>query len=221
MNEKRFSLFLVDDHKMFREGIKLLLQNKKEIAISGEASNGHEFLKLLKSPLPDIVLMDISMPMMDGMEATRLAIEKHPNLRILALSMYQDNQYYQKLIDYGVKGFVVKDADGAELIKAIFAVLNGGNYFSQELLQNIILGLNKQKAKMDLQSQLKLKLTQRELDVLKLLCLGKSTNEIGELLHISDKTVETHKSNLLAKTETKNSLNLVIFAFKNDLIEQF
>jgi DNA-binding NarL/FixJ family response regulator len=211
-------IIIVDDHKLFRDGIKLLIYSLKEYEVIGEASDGIEFLDLLENKGPDLVLMDISMPKMDGIKATKKAVEKYPHLKIVALSMFNEQEYYYKLIESGARGFVLKEAGAEELSKAIKSVLNGENYFSQELLRNIILNLsekNKTKEKID---KLTLKITLREKDVLEQLCTGKTTCEIAEYLHISERTVESHRTNLLSKTNCSNSISLVIFAIKNKLV---
>ncbi len=144
-----YDLVIVDDHKLFRDGIKMLLSNFNHFNVVGEASNGIEFLSLIENKLPDLVLMDISMPEMNGLEATRIALENHPDLKILVLSMFQDQEYYTKMIEYGANGFVLKEAGAEELIDAINTVLKGNNYFSQELLRNIILNLSSAEKRRD------------------------------------------------------------------------
>lgn len=201
---------LVDDHQLFRSGIKFILDDTEDIKIVLEASNGKEFLDLLEHEDPDVVLMDISMPEMDGMEATRLSLEKKPELNILVLSMFSDIEYYNSMIDLGVKGFILKDIDNNELLTAIRKVSKGGNYFSQELLLQLI------KNKPDDQV---VSLTNREKEVLDLICQGNSNQEISEELYISQRTVERHRASLLEKTDSKNSISLVIFAIKNGLVK--
>ena len=201
---------LVDDHQLFRSGIKFILDDTEDIKIVLEASNGKEFLDLLEHVNPDVVLMDISMPEMDGMEATKRALEKNPELNILVLSMFSDIEYYNSMIDLGVKGFILKDIDNNELLTAIRKVSKGGNYFSQELLLQLI------KNKPDDQA---VALTNREKEVLDLICQGHSNQEISEELYISQRTVERHRASLLEKTDSKNSISLVIFAIKNGLVK--
>jgi DNA-binding NarL/FixJ family response regulator len=216
---KKIKLIIVDDHKLFRDGIKLVLQSMEEIEVIAEASNGLEFIELLDQFNPDIALMDISMPKMDGITATRLAQEKKPELKILALSMFNDQEYYYKLIENGARGFVLKEAGAEELGKAIKTVLNGENYFSQELLRNIILNLSEQQKKQKEIKELTLKLTKREQEILVEVCTGKTTSEIADQLFISERTVESHRTKLLSKTDCNNSVSLVIFAIKNKMVQ--
>ena len=214
-----YDLVIVDDHKLFRDGIKMLLSNFNHFNVVGEASNGIEFLSLIENKLPDLVLMDISMPEMNGLEATRIALENHPDLKILVLSMFQDQEYYTKMIEYGSNGFVLKEAGAEELIDAINTVLKGNNYFSQELLRNIILNLSSAEKRRDKGFPPGIQLTSREKEVLEQICMGKTTAEMAEILFISQRTVETHRANLLSKTQCTNSINLVVFAFKEKLVK--
>ncbi|NJM15329.1 MAG: response regulator transcription factor, partial [Bacteroidales bacterium] len=152
--------------------------------------------------------MDINMPVMNGVDATREALSKHKDLNVLVLSMYSDDQYYNTMIDLGVKGFILKDCDNNELKVAINRILDGGTYFSQDLLLRLI------KHKTENQSII---LTRREKEVLELICQGYSNNQISDKLHISQRTVERHRASLLMKTESNNSISLVVYAIKNNL----
>ena len=206
---RKIRLFLVDDHQLFRNGLKFILNERDDMEVAGEASNGKEFLELLDFINPDVVLMDIGMPVMSGIEATKTALDMRPDLKILVLSMYGESEYYNSMIDMGVKGFVLKDVDNDELYQAILKVYAGGTHFSQELLLTIIRSKTPDN---------KVVLTRREKDVLDLICKGFSNQQISEKLWISQRTVERHRSNLLAKTDSKNSIRLVMYAIKNRLI---
>lgn len=210
------SILLVDDHQIFRSSLKSLINNEKIGSIIGEASNGIEYLKVLEKDMPDLVLMDIDMPEMDGSEATKLSIEKHPNLKVLALSMFGDEGHYYKMVNAGVKGFLLKTSDINELQLAINEVSSGENYFSNELLRKIISDYGKNTPKKNEEVSA---FTDREMDVIKLICNGLTNEEIAEKLHISPKTVKGHRANLLAKTGCKNTPSMVIYAIKNKLIE--
>ena len=209
-------LILVDDHKMFREGLRFALSQVDGIEVTGEADNGKAFLKLLTEQNPDVVLMDISMPLMDGAEATEEALKLKPEIKIIALSMFGDAEYYQKMVSKGVKGFLVKETGIDELTKAIQTVHGGETYFSQQLLQNIIRNIANPSVKG--YKNKAIELTRREEEVLELICKGYSNKEIADALFISQKTVEGHKSNLMEKTHTKSAINLMLFALKNNLV---
>jgi DNA-binding NarL/FixJ family response regulator len=208
---------IVDDHEIFRDGLKFILSQVIGYNVVGESGNGRDFLELLNHITPDIVLMDISMPEMDGIDASELAIKKFPNLKIIALSSYGDDLYYYKMVKAGVSGFVQKKSGKDELEKAINAVFSGENYFPPQLLQKIIIKLGQSGP--DSISSPDLNLSKREKEILKFICQGYSNNEISEMLYISPKTVDNHRTNLLSKTSSRNSASLVMFAIKNHLIE--
>lgn len=207
---KRHKLIIVDDHQLFRVGLRHIIEEFPEVEVVGEASNGEEFLKLLKIMEPEIVLLDIKMPLMNGMEAAKKALEINPGLSILVLSMFDDERYYNSMIGYGVKGFLLKEADGNELHVAIKNIIEGKHYFSQDLLLNLL------KNKDD---NVQVKLTPREKEVLALICRGQSNAQIADKLSLSQRTIERHRSNLLLKTESVNSISLAIFAVKNNLVD--
>jgi len=196
--------------------LKSILTSENIANIIGEASNGMELLKLLSHVKPDLVLMDIDMPQMNGLDATEKALELMPDLKIIAFSMFSDEEYYYKMIDRGVKGFILKTSGINELENAIQNVMLGDTYFSNELLRKIIINLgHPTNGKSTLQENL----TDRETEILQQICQGLTTEEIAEKLFISPKTVKSHKSNLLEKTACKNTPALILFAIKNKIVE--
>ncbi|MBN1116589.1 MAG: response regulator transcription factor [Bacteroidales bacterium] len=208
---------IVDDHAIFRDGLKSVLSQISEFRVIYEAETGKEFLNLLNDIVPDIVLMDISMPEMDGITATEKALKKYPMLKIITLSSYSDHVYYYKMIKAGSQGFVQKKSGKEELEKAIKEVYEGKNYFPQELLRNLIFKISHDGTNNI--NQGKILLSKRESEVLELICTGNTNSEIADKLCISPKTVDNHRTSLLQKTETKNAAHLVMFAIKNHLIE--
>jgi len=210
------NILIVDDHLIFRQGLKSILTSENIANIIGEASNGMELLKLLSHVKPDLVLMDIDMPQMNGLDATEKALDLMPDLKIIAFSMFSDEEYYYKMIDRGVKGFILKTSGINELENAIQNVMLGDTYFSNELLRKIIINLgHPTNGKSTLQENL----TDRETEILQQICQGLTTEEIAEKLFISPKTVKSHKSNLLEKTACKNTPALILFAIKNKIVE--
>ncbi len=209
-------LYLVDDHLIFREGLRNLIEVEGIGQVVGEASNGQDFINNFESVTPDLVLMDISMPVMNGIEATKKALKTNPQIKIMALSMNGDEEYYYKMIEAGVKGFLLKDSGIREIEKAINAVIEGDSYFSNELLRRIITNLSKPINKKLANKEL---LSAREHEVLVEICNGLTNDEIAEKLFISSQTVKGHRSNLLSKTNCKNSASLVMYAIKNKLVE--
>jgi DNA-binding NarL/FixJ family response regulator len=208
------NIFIVDDHTLFREGLKLLLSTRDHQV--HEASDGKDFLQKLPGVNCDIVLMDVEMPAMNGIDATRVAMREHPDLKILVLSMYGDEQYYYQMIDAGARGFILKNTDIDTVNEAIHKVAAGESYFSGELLVGL---LNTMRGgKQDTPEPLDSDLTSRELEVLYQICLGLSNHEIADKLFISKRTVDKHRANLLGKTGCRNTAALIIHAIKNKMI---
>ncbi len=211
---EKIRILIADDHQLFRNGLKILLNAFPEFEVTGEASNGEEFLRILQDTKAEIALMDINMPEMDGIEATRKGLKICPGLNIIALSMYGEEEYYNKMVDSGAKGFILKDSDISEVKEAILTVHKGGNYFSQELLYHVI-----QRIKHRESENKSANLSKREREILLKICEGLSNQEIAETLFISKRTVDKHRANLLGKTNSKNTASLILFAIKNKLIE--
>lgn len=210
----KIRIVIADDHQLFRNGLKILLNAFPEFEVIGEASNGEEFLRIIKHTQADIALMDINMPEMDGIEATRKGLKICPEMHIIALSMYGEEEYYYKMVDAGAKGFLVKDSDISEVKEAILTVKKGGSYFSQELLYHVI-----QKIKHRENENKAANLSKREKEILIKICEGLSNQEIAETLFISKRTVDKHRANLLGKTNSKNTASLILYAIRNKLIE--
>jgi DNA-binding NarL/FixJ family response regulator len=213
---KKPTIIIVDDHLIFRQGLKSILTADNFATVIGEASNGIELLELLAVKKPDIVLMDIDMPHMNGIVATEEALKLIPDLKIIAFTMYGDEDFYYKMIDRGVKGFILKTSGISELENAISEIMLGESYFSNELLRKIITNFSNKNT--ELESIIK-SFTDRELEILQQICLGLNNEEIAEKLFISPKTVKTHKSKLLEKSNAKNVPGLILFAIKNKIVK--
>lgn len=212
---ERKKIIVVDDHQIFRTGLILLLNELKTVEVIGEADNGEDLLKLLCNIKPDIVFMDIKMPKLNGIDTTKKVIEQYPDIKVIALSMHDDEKYLDSMLLAGAKGFLSKKVGIEDLEKAIQLVSQGKNYFSEDLLT--ILASKIQPIKKD--NEQDFKLTKREIEILQLICRGFSNLEIAESLFISQRTVESHRANLLEKTNSKNSINLVVFAIRNNYYE--
>lgn len=205
------SVIIADDHIIFRKGLRTILNEIPEIKVVAEASNGQELMHTLKSQQADIILMDIKMPVMDGLEATEKITQKYPDVRVIALTMHEEIGYFNKMIDAGAVGFLLKKTTKDELEKAINCVMDGDNYFSQEFITSI----NKHTMP---KKTVNINLSDRELEVLELICKGHSNIEISKMLGLSQRTIDGHRSRLFEKTGAKNAPNLVLFAVKNGLI---
>lgn len=211
---KNISVYLVDDHSLFREGLKLLLSNLDYIDNIFEAENGQQFIEGLAKNHVDIAMLDIEMPVMNGIQAAQQAKQIAPGIKIIALSMYSDENYYLSMIEAGACGFLLKNSNFQEVEKAINDVYNDKSYISIEILNNIL----KQPQKTSL-INVNEELTEREDEILLLICKGLTNNEIADRLGLSKRTVDKHRENLLMKTQSKNTANLVIYAIKNGYLK--
>jgi len=203
-------IILVDDHPVFREGIRSLLTSKNIAEVLAEASNGKEFLDLLPHFNPDLVLMDIDMPQMNGIEATRIAVEQNTSLNVLGITMFGDEIYYQKMILAGVKGFLLKTSKLQQLEEAVKVVAQGGNYFSNEILKKLVSKVN--------QPTDTIELTDSEFKVLHFICKGLTNEEIAEKVNLSVSGVKYNRTNLYTKTNTYNTASLIVYAIKHKII---
>jgi DNA-binding NarL/FixJ family response regulator len=213
-NQEQIKILIVDDYEIFRGGLKMMVNRFKNFKVVAEASGGEEFLELIDKGLPDIVLMDIQMPGMNGIEATDKALKKYPDLKIIALSMFNEDNYVDSMINSGVRGFLLKNINKEKLEKALETVYKGGNYYSEELWEFFTRRVQNEKPSDDI-----VKLTKRELEILTMISKGMSNKEIADKLFLSERTVIGHKSNILAKTNCDNTLRLLLYAVKNKLVD--
>lgn len=209
---KKIDIYIVDDHSLFLEGMKLLLSNLDFIGEIYEASNGEQFIEKLKEQSADIALLDIEMPVMNGIDAAKKAKEILPEIKIIALSMYSDKNYYLSMIEAGACGFLLKNSNFQEVENAIIDVYADKSYISIEILNDILKSPNNS-------TFTESDLTEREIEVLQLICKGFTNNEIADHLTVSKRTIDKHRENLLMKTQSKNTANLVIYAMKNGFLK--
>lgn len=217
MNES-IKIILADDEVLFRKGISFLLSREENLEIIFEASNGSELILFLREAqsLPDIIIMDLKMPSLNGVEATKIILKEFPQIKIIALTSYESKSFVANMIAIGAVSYLVKNASPQELLKTIQEVALKGFYYSDYVLKIIQENLLEEKnTKSHMDSNF---LTNRELEVLKMICDQNTTVEIAEKLFISPRTVEGHRNNLLLKTESKNSVGLVVFAIQNELV---
>ncbi|PWJ40803.1 response regulator transcription factor [Sediminitomix flava] len=207
-------LLIVDDHKMFIQGIRSLLEGEESIEIVGEAFNGIEAVNFVKGNEVDILIMDVNMPEMDGIEATEQILKLKPNTKIIALSMHNEKRFIANMMKKGAHGYVLKNTEKEELIEAIHTVINDDNYLSKEA-SDVLLSTYLKRSKMALMTET---LSDREVDVLKEIASGFTTNEIADRLFITKNTVETHRKNLLLKLQARNTAELVNIAFRKGII---
>ena len=203
-----YTIVLADDHAMFREGIKKIIERIEDTLISGEVNDGLELLELLKRSNPNLVILDISMPNLRGLEAIREIKRTYPQIKVLVLTMHKKKEFIRQALRDGADGFLLKEDAGGELIRAVQTVRNGGMYLSP-LLSSLLMSLALEEERTEI-------LTMRERAVLKLLAEGKRTKEIAEALYISPYTVRRHRSNIMEKLNTNSLADLVKYAISQN-----
>jgi len=214
----KINIVLVDDHRIFRDGIKSLLSEVDFIEVVGEASGGEELLQLLSHTRPDIVITDISMKGISGIELTKQVTCLYPEIKVMMLSMHTNEEFIVNSINAGAKGYLSKDTSRDELLDAIKIIHEGGECYgkliSDSFLKNYLKRYKTEHTLIDNKT-----LTQREIEILKLAALGTTNKEIADKLFISIKTVDCHKNNIMQKLKLKNTAEMILFAIKNKMIE--
>jgi len=209
-------VLIADDHQLFREGLVNLLSTASDIEVIAEAKDGNETTEKTVQLKPDVALIDIGMPGMNGIEATKILKKEIPAVKIIALSMHSDKQFVKGILEAGADGYLLKNCTYRQLIDAIYSVISGKKYLSDEITGMVIKGYLEPS---DADSEGNVELSERENEILKLYAEGKSTREISEKLFISIKTVGTHKQHILEKLELKSNADMVKYAIKKGLIQ--
>jgi DNA-binding NarL/FixJ family response regulator len=212
---KPITLVLADDHEIFRDGLKALLKKQKDIDLVGEASNGSELLEVVEKKQPDIVMTDIQMPLINGIEATRIIKSKHPGIGIIALSMYMEESLVVYIITAGASGYLVKNVSKPELVEAVKSVCRGESYYSTAMSRKLLDRLTKIKFH---QEYLKPQFTKREIEVLRLICKEYTHKEIASILSLSPRTIEGIRENIQKKIGAKNTIGIAVYAIKNRIV---
>jgi two-component system response regulator NreC len=212
-------LVIADDHEIFRDGLALMLSKQNTVVLTGQAADGEELLRLVADTEPDIVLTDIKMPRLGGIAAAKILLQRYPNLKIIALSMFDEEALIVDMLEAGAKGYLLKNADKKEILQAILTVYEGSIYYCKHTtaqLASLIV-----KSKFDAHRKLQEPLfTDREKEIVRLICRQHTAQEIGDLLFISKRTVEGYRTRILEKMEVKNTAGVVIFALKHHLISE-
>lgn len=217
---EKIKVILVDDHQIVRDGIKSLLAGAREIEIIGEASEGNQLLDLISIKCPDVLVMDISMPGMSGIELTRIVKETYPKIHVLILSMYTQEDFVLNAVAAGAKGYLPKNTTRAELINAIVTLSKGKQYFN-EAISSLLLNsyVNTVQKKSSSYDDYTPSLSTREIEILKMYVEGASNQEIADKLYISIRTVESHKNHMMQKLNIKSIVELVKYAIRNKIVE--
>ena len=218
---KKIYVSIVDDHTLFSSALAESLEKNDKISIAFTAVDGIEFFTKheLAKRKPDVVLMDLKMDKMDGMETTKKLKELHPNIKIIVITMHKEESYILKMISFGVDGYLFKNVDTEIVLEAIIEVNNGEKYFNSKVLSTIVNRYSTHEKSIKKRLSIENGISKRELEVLNLLCQAKTAKEIGSLLFISERTVEVHRSSLLGKTNSKNTIELVLYAIKNKIVK--
>ncbi len=214
---KKLRILLADDHIVMRTGLRALLERQPNLEVVGECENGRETVELAASLRPDVVVMDVGMPVLNGIEATNMIVSRHPTTAVVILSMHVDESYVMRALKAGARGYLLKDSAAADLISAIQAVSQGKSFFSPKvsrILAEDYVRVLKQKGAVDSYDLL----TDREREILQLLAEGKANKEVATSLNISPYTVETHRSHILQKLNLHNPAELVLYAVRKGII---
>ena len=208
-------VLIADDHKMVREGLRRILEFDGEIQVIDEADNGEECIKKIRSSKPDIVLLDINMPVMNGIEALQEIRKKKKKTKVIILTVHNEIEYLLRAVDIGIDGYVLKDSDAHELIKAVTSVYEGDKFIQPSLIPL----LNSKLIARDLDAERLEQLSKREIEVLKLVAVGMFNKEIGVELGISERTVKNHLSSIFKKIDSSDRTQAAVFAIRNGLVD--
>lgn len=214
---KKIKIAVVDDQHLFRQGLISLLNEYTELDVIIEAGNGKELLEKLKERQPDVVLLDLEMPVMDGIETSIAIKNRYPKIKIIILTMHTDDEFIIHLLEKGVRGFLPKDKDIEVVVDAIYAVLEKGYYFDEHISKAMVKGLVKTK-KVNPSFAARY-LSEKEIVVINLICKEYTNKEIADKLSISSRTVDAHRTTILLKTGAKNTAGIVMYAFKHNLLD--
>lgn len=215
---KTITIVIADDYKIYRDGLKLCLSADNNLQILFEADNGEELMEALKTQQPEIIIMDLNMPLMDGMEATKQIRKKYEQIKILVITMYDNDKFIINLMENGAHGYLLKNAEPKEIIKAIYALHENGYYFN-DLVNKALLKKLVMKNNLKPSFNHNIELTEREQEVLKMICEEKTATEIGKEIFLSPRSVEGIRTRLIEKVGVRNTAGLVMFAVKNGLAD--
>lgn len=209
---------IADDYKIYRDGLKLCFNADPNLQVIFEADNGEDLIEALKTQQPDIIIMDLNMPLLDGMEATKQIRKKYEQIKILVITMYDNDKFIINLMEIGAHGYLLKNAEPKEIIKAIYSVCENGYYFN-DLVNKALLKKLVMKNNLKPSFNHNIELTEREQEVLKMICEEKTAAEIGKEIFLSPRSVEGIRTRLIEKVGVRNTAGLVMFAVKNGLAD--
>lgn len=212
-------LVIADDHEIFRDGLSLMLSKQQHIQLAGQAENGRDLIALVNKVQPDVIMTDVKMPVMDGIEATRTLLAQHPDLKIIALSMFDEENLIVDMLEAGAKGYLLKNADKQEILDAIHSVYEDKNYYCHHTSSKLASLISKSRFN-PYKKKDPVSFTERETEIIRLICQQLTAQEIADKVFLSKRTVEGHRTRILEKMNVKNTAGVVIYALKHKLVNE-
>jgi DNA-binding NarL/FixJ family response regulator len=217
--QKMIRLVIADDHEIFRDGLALMLSKQETIALVGQAGDGRELIQLVREHKPDMALIDIKMPRLDGIAAAKLMLQENPRLLIIALSMFEEENLIVDMLEAGARGYLLKNADKQEILEAIFTVHEGNIFYCRHTTARLASLIVNSKFDMS-RKPAATKFTDREIEIIQLICQQNTAQEIGDKLFLSKRTVEGYRTRILEKMNVRNTAGVVVFALRHGLIQE-
>lgn len=212
-------LVIADDHEIFRDGLSLMLSKQDNIQLAGQAENGRELISLVNEVRPDVIMTDVKMPVMDGIEATRTLLAQFPELKIIALSMFDEENLIVDMLEAGAKGYLLKNADKQEILEAIHSVYEDKNYYCHHTSSKLASLISKSKFN-PYRKKEPAAFTEREVEIIRFICQQLTAQEIADKVFLSKRTVEGHRTRILEKMNVKNTAGVVIYALKHRIVSE-
>jgi DNA-binding NarL/FixJ family response regulator len=212
-------LVIADDHEIFRDGLSLMLSKQQDMLLVGQAQDGRELISLVNAVMPDVIMTDVKMPVMDGIEATRSLLAQHPDLKIIALSMFDEENLIVDMLEAGAKGYLLKNADKQEILDAIHSVYEDKNYYCHHTSSRLASLISKSRFN-PYRKREPIIFTEREIEIIRLICQQLTAQEIADKLYLSKRTVEGHRTKILEKMNVKNTAGVVIYALKHRIVSE-
>jgi DNA-binding NarL/FixJ family response regulator len=207
---------IADDHEIFRDGLKLVLQKQKDIVVAGEACDGRELIELVKQQLPDVVITDVKMPNLDGVAAAKYLAQHYPSVGVIALTMFDEEDLIIDMLEAGAKGYLLKNADKTEILEAVHTVANNQSHYCRLTSQKLASMVAKSKFNLHLKKE-KPEFNEREKEIIRHICDGLTNKEIGEKIFLSVRTVEGLRLKIIEKMNVKNTAGIIVYAIRENL----
>lgn len=211
---------IADDHEIFRDGLALMISKQKELELAGQAENGKELVQLVEKTQPEVVITDIKMPICDGIEATKILLQKFPDIKIIALSMFDEEKLIVEMLEAGAKGYLLKNADKSEITEAVQEVYQDKVYYCRHTSAKLASMIMKSSFNPYRKQEAVTTFSEREIEIIKLICRQCTAQEIGERLFLSRRTVEGYRTKILEKMNVKNAVGVLLYAIKHKIVSE-